>query len=118
MAVSNILEKARPFRDVLRHQAYFSSDKAENAAKLLNAEQIFGSARSGATQHLCTVSVPEYTKAPMVLVNAIRRRLALPNVVEQIATEYWGPDEQWQFREFLGRTMTIVEEISWADAMQ
>jgi hypothetical protein len=72
----------------------------------------------GSTQHpdaevyYYRVRMTGAVKAPMVLVDAIRRQVdPSASQVERMAREYWSPTRDWQVWEYLTETVEVMEEV-------
>jgi hypothetical protein len=64
------------------------------------------------TVHYYRVRTDAATKAPMTLVDQIRKQVEpTPAQVERMAREYWQPTEPWKFWEYLTDAIEIVDEI-------
>lgn len=86
-----------------RQYSFFAFDNLDNCKAFWENEK-----RNGFPKYY-KVSMQNAIKAPMCLVQLILREGRESNRIETIAREYWNPQHEWKFLEFLSNEMTIIQ---------
>lgn len=108
------LESARPDICHSRLTSFFASDVPADAWHYL-AKELENEPRAILNARLYRVSMSDFQRRPMALVDAIEKRRDDP-CVSHMAREYWTPSSKWKFWEYLGPQMTPLEEIEQPDS--
>ncbi len=117
--LENFLESKRPHESCSRLTSWFTCDTSANSARYLDAELSRKKTDVIGQSKLYAVASEKFSKQPMILVNAINKALAANDAAtaETLATEYWRPTREWEFWEYTGPEIQVVEEVEWPDSM-
>jgi len=118
--LEDFLESKRPPEFCSRLTAWFACDTPANSARYLEAE-LNHKKRADVTGQpkLYAIEFEEFSRQPMILVNAINNALAANDAAtaKMLATEYWRPTREWRFWEYTTPEIRVVEEVEWPDSM-
>jgi hypothetical protein len=68
---------------------------------------------AGVKFNVYKVDIPDAVAVPMALVGYARSIAASkPKVLEAVVKEYWEPQQSWEYWEFLGREMKVLEFVN------
>jgi hypothetical protein len=119
--LEDFLESNRPSTSHSRLTSWFACDKPGKSARYLDAEITFkpNTANTGEPL-LFVVEMTSPSKQPMILVNAIRERLAAGDTAaaELLACEYWQASREWRFWEYTSPEIVVVEQLPWPDTIE
>lgn len=111
--VEEEFERRRRGRSLSRLTALFAGADAADCVQFLRAQRDY----DNVPVHLYRVDMPVSGHHPMALVDAVRRKAGHTNIIDKIVEEYWQPTLKWRFWEYLGQTMTVVEELPLPDTI-
>lgn len=100
-------ERSRGGGSSSRLDALFAGANGADCVKFLVAQQGY----DNEPVHLYRVEMPASVRHPMALIDAARRNWGRPDALRDIVEEYWQPTRIWRFWEYLGQSMTVVEEL-------
>ena len=107
--VTKLLNAERPAGAPSRSNCFFASDNLGFAVEYSMAQQ---DKRAPKPIFVYTVEIEEPWRAPMALINAIRKGLQQKRDVRALVREYWHPAEKWKCFEVFGPVMKIIRVIS------
>lgn len=108
------LESARPAICHSRLNSFFASAVPAEAWHYL-VKELEKEPSAILNARLYRVSISDFQRRPMALVDAIEKRCD-DVCVSHMAREYWTPTNMWKFWEYLGPQMTPLEEIDQPDS--
>lgn len=104
--VNDFLDKKKPIGAPSRIRAYYACDTIGNC---------IGYGRNKKCENvgpfLYKVTMKNPRKVPMSLVNTILRKRDGNVLNDQIANEYWTPEREWKYYEYLSEEMKIIERL-------
>jgi len=101
--VNDILDEGRPDNAPSRKRAYYAFDNYEHCLYYFKSQYGINTA-----YFLYEVQLTNTITAPMYLNKTLLNNRENNNLIQEIVTEYWNPIRNWNFLEYLGDTMTIV----------
>ena len=111
---TKVMDTARPPGRPPRRTSIYCADSAEFALYFRTCQ---GGARASSL-HIYEVEVKAFHKAPFALTHVICERIRAGQNPSSLITEYWNPNSNWHFYEYLTDRLKIVREIDHSDLNQ
>jgi hypothetical protein len=106
--VDDTLNTYRPLKAPFRQQTFYAFDAIENCIA-------FATTNNLRNPYYYKVKMQSPTKAPMCLTDLILKSKGDLEKIKKIVQEYWNPQNDWKFNEYLSIEMSIIESIQEPD---